>query len=260
MIYLNLKPITPTIFPDQTSQIWHLPEEIFNAHTVEVDWEFDNEGEFLHLAQLKALLDTRNIRCHLTLKYLPYARQDKAITNDTTFALTVFAHLLNSLQFDHIAISDPHSEDALKMIYNSYAYYYKDLINDIMFLTESPLIVYPDEGALKKYSKVYPFNSYIYGEKVRDQATGNIISYKLIGTPAGGHNVLIVDDICDGGATFKILAKDLYNSGARQVNLFVTHGLFSKGIKTLKEVGIQRIFTADGEVSENQNGLTYRRL
>jgi ribose-phosphate pyrophosphokinase len=259
VIYLNLKPVIPTIFPDNTSQVWHLPEEIFNAHTVEIDWEFDNEGEFMHLAQLKGLLDAKNVRAHLTLKYLPYGRQDKAISNDTTFALTVFAHLLNSLQFTHVAINDPHSSDALKLIYNSYAYYNTDALYNVVAELEVDHFCYPDNGAFMKYADIYDFADFSHGEKVRDQATGNIISFKLIGNPAG-KTVLIVDDICDGGATFKILAADLYNAGAKQVFLFVSHGIFSKGLKTLKEAGIQRIFCPDGEVTEYKTRFIYRRL
>jgi ribose-phosphate pyrophosphokinase len=51
---------------------------------------------------------------------------------------------------------------------------------------------------------------------------------------------LIVDDICDGGATFVALARKLREAGAIEVSLFVTHGIFSKG-KDLE--GIDNIYT-----------------
>jgi phosphoribosylpyrophosphate synthetase len=44
------------------------------------------------------------------------------------------------------------------------------------------------------------------------------------------------------------LAKDLLAAGAKSVVLFVTHGIFSKGTRTLFESGISRVFTQDGEV------------
>jgi ribose-phosphate pyrophosphokinase len=124
------------------------------------------------------------------------------------------------------------------------------------------MICYPDKGAVSKYSEIYAFGlgTPIYGEKVRDQSTGNITSYQLIGNLKGRTNVLIVDDICDGGATFKLLAKDLLAAGATEVNLFVSHGIFSRGLRTLQESGIKRIFTKDGEASTHQNQITYRRL
>ena len=45
---------------------------------------------------------------------------------------------------------------------------------------------------------------------------------------------MIVDDICDGGQTFIELAKALEKQGAHQIFLYVTHGIFSKGLDTLK--------------------------
>ena len=44
----------------------------------------------------------------------------------------------------------------------------------------------------------------------------------------------MVDDIADGGASFKYLARKLKELGAAKVGLYVTHGIFSKGLETLK--------------------------
>jgi len=60
--------------------------------------------------------------------------------------------------------------------------------------------------------------------------------------------------------TFKILAKDLLAKGAKEVNLFVTHGIFSRGLKTLKDAGINRIFAQDGEASEVQGTVVYVKM
>lgn len=259
MIYLNGSPINVTIFPDKTSQVWKLPEyTIKNSNWAHVTWDFENEAEFMHLAQLADLLFINKIEATLKLKYLPYGRQDKFISNDSTFALRTFGALLNTLQFKEVIIVDPHSTIALDVINNSKAEYPKALIDKIMEETVSDYVCYPDNGALIKYSQEYLY-AYSYGEKVRDQATGNILSYQLFDAPYG-KKILIVDDICDGGMTFKILAKDLLTAGAQEVNLFVTHGIFSKGLKTLHDSGIKHVYTKDGEVSEDNNKLTYRRL
>lgn len=249
MITLNGQPLPVTLFPDRTSQVWKLPEEILTrtnyAHVV---WKFESEGEFLHVAQLKDLLDARGIAATLRLTYLPYGRQDKALSNNATFALTTFARLLNSLRFYEVVIHDPHSSMALHLINNSRPQYPKAQIKQVLADCEIDMVCYPDAGALEKYSNTYELDRpVIHGEKVRDQSTGNILSYQLVGDPKD-RNVLIVDDICDGGMTFKLLARDLLAKGARSVVLFVTHGIFSKGTRTLFETGIKRVFTADGEV------------
>jgi len=263
MLYLNGQPLTVTIFPDKTSQVWKLPESIFtdcqkNRRPVIITWRFDSEGELIHLAQLKMLLQSRGIRASLDLPYLPYGRQDKEISNTSTFALRAFAHSINALSFEDVTICDPHSETALELIRFSHDYYPKDQLEEVILDTKTTLVCYPDKGALNKYSKLYNY-PYIHGEKVRDQLTGNITSYKVVGDPAG-KNVLIVDDICDGGMTFKLLAKDLLAAGAKGVVLFATHGIFSKGLKTLFDSGIQRVFTQDGEASEHEGQIMYRRL
>ena len=69
--------------------------------------------------------------------------------------------------------------------------------------------------------------------KFKDPVTG-IVSE--IGSPdlnpelVKGKKCLIVDDICDGGGTFVGSAKLLIEAGADRVDLYVTHGIFSKGI------------------------------
>ncbi len=259
MIYLNGNPLDVTRFPDNTTQVWKLSESLLQlTNFAHITWEFSQEGEFLHIAQLKDLLDSYGIDAALRIKYLPYGRQDKKVGNNTTFALRTFAKLLNSLQFNEVVIHDPHSLIAIELIDNSRAVYPMYELVTAIQLTDADYVCYPDKGALLKYSKIYPYE-YSYGEKVRDQLTGHITSYELFGESAG-KTVLIVDDICDGGMTFKLLAKQLLDAGAKEVHLFVTHGIFSNGLRTLKESGIKRIFTEKGEVTEHQNQLCYRRL
>jgi ribose-phosphate pyrophosphokinase len=245
MIYLNDQPVNITVFPDKTSQVWKLPEETFQLKYVTVRWQFENESEFIHLAQLATLLHHQGLQTTLFIDYLPYGRQDKDVSNQSTFGLEPFANLLNSLQFNKIYITDPHSHVATDLIQYSKALYPHNAVQFAYETTCSDLACYPDKGALEKYSKIYDF-IHIYGEKVRDQSTGNILSYNVVGD-AKGKKVLIVDDICDGGATFKLLTTELLNQGAKEVHLFVTHGLFTKGLQPLLDSGIKRIFTKDGE-------------
>lgn len=241
MILLNGVEITATKFPDKTTQVWKLPEEMLKCYSATITWQFSYESELLELAQLKLLLDKHRVKTNLYIEYLPYGRQDKDVSNTSTFALHVFANIINSLNFTTITIMDPHSEVALDLIKNSCALYPTTDVDTIVSKMQHTLICYPDKGALVKYSKRYSY-PYIYGEKVREQLTGNITSYMIVGS-CKNENILIVDDICDGGMTFKLLAKDLYLAGASNVDLFVTHGIFSKGIATVKETGINRIFT-----------------
>jgi len=46
--------VKPTIFPDGTSQVWKLPLDGLNY--VKIKWQFESEGEIVHLDQLMHLL------------------------------------------------------------------------------------------------------------------------------------------------------------------------------------------------------------
>jgi len=252
VIKLNDYVIIPTIFPDGTSQVWKIPTNIlFQTNEPIVTWIFDSENEFIQLAQLKDLLDKNQLNSNLVITYLPYARQDKFVTNETTFALHTFAKLLNTLQFSKIVIIDPHSKTSLDLIKNSVAAYPISEVKEVVIITNADCICYPDRGAAYKYQQIYNEEIKLpvtLAHKSRDKLTGQILSTYVDGD-VQGKSVLIIDDIVDGGATFIGLAEGLYAKGAKEVNLFVTHGLFSKGTEVLFNSGINRIFTADGEVS-----------
>lgn len=258
MIMLNGEIIEVTQFPDGTTQVWKLSPDLINKSHHKIVWNFSHEAEILYLAQLKALLDLDAQKTELEIQYLPYARQDKSISNDATFALRPFCAILNSLKFDQITIYDPHSSIATDLINNSKAIYPVEQVAKAIKITESNLVCYPDKGARTRYSSIYPFDS-IYGEKVRNQQTGNISSYQVVGDPKG-KRILIIDDICDGGATFVYLVKELLSKGAETVSLFVTHGLFTKGLASLNQSGIKRIFTKEAEVFEYQNQISYKEI
>lgn len=258
MIKVNGEKLSFFTFPDRTSQVWRLNDKILSADVVNVEWDFTGENEFMHLAQLKTLLDVHNRVANLDIKYLPYGRQDKEVSNTKTFALRTFANLINGLNFNTVTILDPHSTIALDLIKNSKAVYPKDTLNTILSDTKSDMVCYPDKGAVSKYLELYSVPAHSYGEKVRNQDTGHIESYQLVGDPKG-RTVLIVDDICDGGATFVLLAKALFDAGAKEVNLFVTHGIFSKGLVGMKLAGINRIFTHKAEYfKRNDNEYAYK--
>ena len=85
MINVNGIILNITTFSDKTTQVWKLTNLKNSLHVV---WDFENESEIIHLAQLKDLADASGIDFStLLISYLPYARQDKEVSNETTFAL-----------------------------------------------------------------------------------------------------------------------------------------------------------------------------
>ncbi len=243
-LYLNECKVEPTIFPDKTSQIWKLNPSIFFASGGnEIRWEFESEAEFMHLAQLKYLVDCYG-PSELFMPYLPYGRQDKFVSNDASFALVPFCALICSLNFKKVTVLDAHNPTALPKGWINLSP--MQHIRDVASAVRADTICYPDQGACSRYMLTnYPS---IVAEKNRDQSTGRITSLTLAGGDVFDKRILIIDDICDGGATFTKLSHLLYYRDAREVNLYVSHGIFSKGTQILRDAGIKRIFTKDGEV------------
>lgn len=253
MIKLNGYEIKPTIFPDHTSQVWKVPEQYFGKEENTITWEFEHEGELMHVAQLKYLLDFKWGWPEVVLEvpYLPYARQDKPVSNETTFALMPFFNFLNILGFSKIKVVDPHNVELVQKCLKDVDIQRVDKLIAWHLQELNALPVYPDTGASKRYH-VDILNEEnktkaIIGEKDRDPLTGEIKGVKLTGT-VESCTYLIVDDLADGGKTFIEVSKLLYTKGAKTVHLYVSHGLFSKGLEPLRAAGIQRIFTYKGEV------------
>lgn len=247
MIRLNNVPINVTKFPDGTSQVWKLTNLESSIASAEINWEFEDEGEIFHLWQLVDLLHEEGNRYRvLHLGYLPYGRQDKNLTNSQTFALRSFAELINLMRFNSVICLDPHSGVAENLIRNfSPIYAVADAVRALIE-TKSDIICFPDAGARDKYAELFGETPRVHAHKVRDQSTGELTFRNIIGD-VKDKNILIVDDICDGGGTFIGVTNMLYLRGAKEVNLFVTHGLFTKGLQPLFDVGIKRIFSIKGE-------------
>lgn len=214
-----------TKFPDGTSQVWktHIPP---SEHTVSIYWQFENEAELFHLMQLNALLIGHNY-VYLQIPFLPYGRQDKYIDVNNTFALHCFAQLINLTNFDIVETYDVHSNKAKELI--------DDLINVMpKFQCGNVTYVLPDKGA-KRYLDCLPENAqFIICDKVRDQSTGYITSYKINGN-VEGKDVIVIDDVVDGGLTFKILGEQLKQQKVKTARLHVSHGIFSKGAVDLRQ-------------------------
>lgn len=235
MIFLNNRPINITTFPDRTTQVWKL-DNIQSRSYNRIDWFYNNPGELLDLIQLIDLVnissDLKSI-CHIP--YLPYARQDKPRSNIETFAGRSIWHISDTLQTKIFAF-DIHN---IKLMSNLRITNISPfpLINKILKMQPYDAIIFPDQGAYDRYKFDWgPNITPITAHKIRDQSSGLIKSYSIdIEGAVGDHHIkraLVVDDICDGGATFNILGQTL-KSQYILADLYVSHGIFSRGLKEL---------------------------
>lgn len=243
--------IKPTIFPDGTSQVWKLELNDYANSSVKLIWHFENEAELIWLNQTIALLNASGITIEeLYIPYLPYARQDKPVSNSTTFAKEVFLQMILRSGLNKITTLDAHSNNVSIQSYSALPYIAKAIAE-----YKPNVLVFPDAGAYARYAK--EFNkiecSILVLDKVRDQESGVIKSLILDVKLSSSDflekdksqqvRMLIIDDICDGGATFISASLYLHQMYDCEVCLYVTHGIYSKGFESLINSGISRFYT-----------------
>ncbi|MCB6182951.1 ribose-phosphate pyrophosphokinase-like domain-containing protein [Leeia sp. TBRC 13508] len=175
----------------------------------------------------------------LVMPYVPYARQDRVANPGEALGAKVFCQLVNQLDFSVVEVEDPHSDVVTALLDNVVV---KDPLPSLTRLQQrlgAVALVAPDAGASKRVFKLakglgVPM---LQAEKVRDTQTGQITGSRMQGE-LPNLPLLLVDDICDGGKTFTALAheirRDMQVKGYQQpLYLFVTHGIFSKGLDEL---------------------------
>lgn len=243
--------ITPTIFPDGTSQVWKLDEK-YRYNTVELTWEWEgNESELIWINQLICLLYQMGTTIEeLYIPYLPYARQDKEVGNEATFARHVFLELLLKEHVRKVTTLDIHSSSDSVQSYTPFRY-----ISQSITESDADVIVYPDAGSYNRYNdwiqSTYGLTTIVL-DKVRNQLTGKIEGLDVnkdltdyISSDDNQCKMLIIDDLSDYGGTFKkasTFLKDRF-SGC-DVSLYVTHFLGHGDIASYREAGIASIYTS----------------
>lgn len=247
-----------TVFPDKTSQCWKINPEPKGGQNFNIEWKYENEAEIFYLVQLAMIINQlTTLRPRLYSDTLPFARQDKPIGNNSTFALNAMMRILQPW-FGTVHTIDAHS-NAWNETPNGYFFPIhseapNERIRIVLKTSDTDIICFPDAGAAKRG---YAYDEEQFGkpiilDKDRDQESGEIKGLKFTTkfTPnLKGYKIAIIDDICDGGKTFIEAAKLLKAQGAEKVFLYTTHGIYSKGTPILFESGIDRVFNYKEEIS-----------
>lgn len=176
--------------------------------------------------------------------YLPGARQDRTDYR-TPVTKDIISQLLGAY-VNRLYTFDIHSHT------DSGVHFEKNFMP--LDLTEAGeynhkyFVIAPDKGAVERareLSNLTP-NDLIICEKTRNFASGKFTGFKLPPLPRVG-NYVIVDDICDGGGTFNLLAEEFLKDpcGPRStLSLWVSHGIFSQGLNAI-HAKITQITTTD---------------
>lgn len=173
------------------------------------------------------------------IPYFPGARQDR-ITNLDLGKYPLTAHIIaNILGTSSTTVTFDSHSSVLHQFMNIISIYPESLSIEIK--KDVVGIIAPDAGATDRAEwfrdRFYPNTELIQYYKKRDAHTGvlSIDKDKMPIIPKKGRYI-IVDDICDGGGTFNLLAEQFFAcpiSVYCNLELFVSHGIFSKGLKAI---------------------------
>ncbi len=221
---------------------------------------------------------------HVYCPYIVGGRSDrKFVKGGSNYIKEVLSPVINLKNYKSFTCIDPHSDvleasiNNLEKITNSK--FVKEVL-DYIYGTNANynlkfLFASPDGGSLKKIyttaSEIKFTGTILECNKHRDLVT-NQITHTSIGDlelhPLNYENkdILLLDDICDGGRTFIELSKKIRsvweknNMKGNKIYLIVTHGIFSAGFYELNDWfdGIYSTNSYSDYISKDENDFTHK--
>ena len=245
MLKINGKEVIFESFPNGEVRLPTKDIRTTDNKVANILWKYKDDSDIIKLIFLTNELKDYAHQIHLTITYMPYSRMDRT-EQIYTFTLRHTANIINSLGFDSVRVIDPHSDVTCALLERSTAKY--PLIETIENMHENStnaILFFPDNGAQKKYSKMFKDIPYAYGIKERAFGTGVIEKLDVVGE-VEGKDIIIVDDLCVYGGTFIKSAEVLKEKGCGKITLIVTHcelSIFDG--KILSSSLIDRVVTTD---------------
>ena len=221
------------LFPDNQPHV--MVDGIEAGDETEVLCSITDSLKMVHLLQTANALDHLQAKKkRLIIPYLMAARYDRLMQHGDSFDLEVIAGLINSCGFEMVLLFDAHSEVSLQLINNAININNKQLVEQ--YAKPDAIFICPDAGAAKKAGEYLNWNKNlkenVYCNKKRELSTGRLTLEVNDPAKCENRNCVIIDDICDGGATFLAIAEQVK---PKHMTLIVSHGIFSKGFAMLEK-------------------------
>ncbi|MEG0486531.1 MAG: ribose-phosphate diphosphokinase [Acinetobacter sp.] len=244
-----------------------------------VQAQINNSQDLMDYLLIENVLLNQNLEIEVEMPYFPYARQDRICATGQAFSLDIMTKLLNintekfPQQRKSITVWDAHSAVTEKLLNQNSQFVKVEnvqpseiILQDSKLMSiltaENTVLVCPDAGAkLRTANLAATINTLrtqniamIQCEKKRDPSTGKLVNSQVNATDLTGKTAVICDDICDGGATFIGIAEELKKLNCEHVILYVTHGIFSKGMQVFDGL-VDQIFTTNSFVQQQHKNL-----
>jgi len=208
----------------------------------------DNLMELLLCIDALKRSSAKNITA--VIPYFGYARQDRKVVPRTSISAKLVSNLITTSGADRVVTVDLHTGQIQGFF---------DIPVDNLFATpifsrhikkkiksKNIICVAPDVGGVERARAL--------GKKVdaglaivdkRRPAPGKSQVMNVIGN-VKGKTCIIVDDIIDSGGTIVNAADELKKRGAKEVHVYVTHGVFSNdAVEKIKKSKIKNLVVTD---------------
>lgn len=272
MIKVNDVEIKIGHFPDGTPLFNNIPVITISDRKIEFIWLYEGNEELVYLMFLvQHYKEVAHSSCkfYLTMPYVPNARMDRTKSVKEVFTLKHFCDIINSMEFDEVMIFDVHSNVTPALLHRVRQMNITHVVYDAIKRYNPDVLFFPDEGSCKRYSEILkefykelelPMPQIAYANKDRDWATGKLNGLIVQNESViNGKNVLIIDDICSKGNTFKFSAIKLIELGANHINLYISHCENTIHDGELLTMGwINEIFTTDSILTKHHPKIYVR--
>lgn len=195
------------------------------------------------LMQLGDILKRQEMEINtLFIGYLMTMRCDRLFDLNRPFSLKIVADAINAIGARNVQIIEPHSYRTMSLINKSVGVlatmeYFMNGILKSKELQLDVVAVMPDDGAKARYHIPNTIPS-ILCEKQRDPETGKLLSFEVCTKDTDickDKDLVLMDDLCDGGGTFLGLAPKLRELAPKSISLLVTHAIQLDGIQKVAQ-------------------------
>ena len=208
----------------------------------------DNLMELLLCIDALKRSSAKNITA--VIPYFGYARQDRKVVPRTSISANLVSNLITKAGADRVVTIDLHAGQIQGFF---------DIPVDNLFATpifarhvkrkiknKNLICVAPDVGGTERARALGKFlNAGLAIIDKRRPAPGKSEVMNVVGY-VKGKTCIIVDDIIDSGGTIVNASNALIERGAKEVHVYVTHGVLSgKAVEKIKNSKIKRLIITD---------------
>ncbi|RTL14539.1 MAG: hypothetical protein EKK56_00860 [Flavobacteriaceae bacterium] len=213
-----------------------IPNIDFNGR-VQILAIFKDSNDIIHLLLVcNAIRRIKpNINIELAIPYFPYSLQNNVLNNREYFGIKVMADIINNLNCSIVYIFDPDSDILEAILNNCKVTTFEQIITRTGFgkkiYDNNYLLIYPDKTFENKVSLL----SKTLSSKVKQIKHCCFDNIKCCSSIYDS-DVLLVDDMCYNETKYFKICHELKKLGAKNIYLYVTHGFFPNGLRSLQSI------------------------